>query len=163
LVDNIKVTKAAVPIELLGYYQDQSEDYNTWKEDAFGFNSSNSEISGSHIDYSKDGISNFLAYASGLDPLVNNSAIFMNSPIVETRGGQHYLSLRYLESKIATSRFQVQTSASLDSSDWFDQADVVSYLDGEFEDSWIRKVSVPFDAESKRLFMRLSVNADAGL
>ena len=158
LIDNIKVTKAVVPVELLGYYQEQNEDYTTWRAGVFGTDGSDDTIGGIQVDYSKDGISNFLAYASGLDPTVNNSATFMNTPIIETRGEKDYLSLRYLESKTAETHFQVQTKTSLDASTWFNQTDAVSYLDGDSEKFWIKKVSLPFDDESGQLFMRLSIS-----
>ena len=161
LVDNIKVTKAAVPIELLSYYRDRSEDYDTWKEAAFGSDASDDSISGIHVDYSNDGISNFLSYAFGLNPTVNNSKTLMNTPVIETKGGQQYLSLRYLESKTATAHFQVQTNTTLNPLNWSDQTDVVSYLDGEFGNSWIRKANVPFDDESDRLFIRLEADVSS--
>lgn len=158
LVDNIKVTKASIPIELLDYYRDQSEDYNKWAEDIFGSDVDDPEINAPEVDYSRDGISNFLAYTSGLNPTINNSSNFAHVPIFETKGGQQYLSFQYLESKTATSSFRVQTNTTLDPPGWTNRTDLVSYTAGEFGNSWIKKVSVPFDGESDNLFMRLTTN-----
>ena len=133
------MTKAAVPIELLGYYQDQSEDYDAWKKNVFGDDADTPDISDPEVDYSKDGISNFLAYTSGLDPTVDNSTNFMHSPVIETKGGQQYVSLRYLEAKYTTPNFSVQTNTSLNPSDWTNQTDIAAYLEGESGNSWIKK------------------------
>ena len=80
--------------------------------------------------------------------------------MVETKGGQQYLSLFYRQSKTATSNFQVQTNTTLNPLDWTTRTDIVDYGYGDIGNAWIRKVSVPIDDENSRLFIRLSTNAD---
>ena len=156
-VDNIKITQAAVPTEHLGYYQDQRQDYNTWKAIVFGDQANDPDVSDPEIDFSKDGIPNILAFAAGLDPLVNNSMVFDNSPFIETIKGQRFLSQHFLKSKTASIDLKLQNSTDL--SNWTDMLDIIPQIQDQTTDFWIKKISVPINEE--RHFIRLAVDTDS--
>jgi len=153
-VDNIKVTKAAVPIQKLSYYQDQSNNYQEWQSTAFSqFQSKTPDLSDPEADSSGDGISNLMSFAAGLDPRDNNSGSFVEKTVIEMIGGQRHLSRYFLQSKTAS--VDVRLESSLDCVQWSDVSDAVPSLEGETPESWLKKISIPLDA--KRLFLRLTV------
>jgi hypothetical protein len=148
---SLLVTDAPADIRHLNLNFDTDGDRlpDSWEQQFLG-----NLAGGMNDDSNSDGVSNFLAYALGLDPRMNNAS---KMPFLQIEQGGNLVFYFRQSADASEIANHVEASDSLSGSSWNDLLGVTPQKIGQEGNSLLFKVVVPGGVDRPTRFFRLSV------